>query len=362
MITLYSLDFKCSVQEVRRLYELTKDERQKLSRKLYERSRTSCILLVTCTRVEYYADGPHPMGVELLLRTLGLEVLKNKARVGIIEGRSVFSHLYRISLGIDSALYGEDTITSQITVAYEIALSSGTGSAMLNRLFLSAVAFSRQMRKTYEMRGFSDDIAPSLYSKLSGRRRVLVVGSGILARMIASYLAGKGLEVTITLRDEEKIFLCPVGVKSISYEKRYEALSSCEVLVSASSSLYYTFEEKDLSLMEGILLFDLAMPYDLPQSFKALRLEDLDYDDSSRLELERKLEVEIDSAVRTLEAHLDASRDALLAEELALELRRRMYSRVMKLSLTEEERTMLLEDIAETGRKVFVSQFVRNSK
>lgn len=77
----------------------------------------------------------------------------------------------------------------------------------------------------------------------------------------------------MTLRDKEKTFLLPKNVKGISYEDRIEEATKSSVVISASSSLYHTFSEKDKDNLVGKILIDIAFPPDMHPLLAKVNLE-----------------------------------------------------------------------------------------
>ena len=252
------LDMRDCVEDVERLYKMESSRRIDLSRRLHELFRLRHCLVVTCTRVLYFSDGDGQAPIEGLLRALHLDLLRGKARAVRRSGDDAVKHLYELSLGITSPLYGEDTIVGQIGQAVRTSEECGTCSAFLSRLFRDVVAFSREMHGKYRIRTFSDEIPLRVAAGLGKVRSVLVVGSGELARMVGAALVEKGIDVGMTLRDAEKTFLLPVGAKGIAYDERKAHVPSYDAVVSASSGLYHTFEKEDAPLFSGRILFDGA--------------------------------------------------------------------------------------------------------
>ncbi len=349
------LDMRDCVEDVERLYKMESSRRIDLSRRLHELFRLRHCLVVTCTRVLYFSDGDGQAPIEGLLRALHLDLLRGKARAVRRSGDDAVKHLYELSLGITSPLYGEDTIVGQIGQAVRTSEECGTCSAFLSRLFRDVVAFSREMHGKYRIRTFSDEIPLRVAAGLGKVRSVLVVGSGELARMVGAALVEKGIDVGMTLRDAEKTFLLPVGAKGIAYDERKAHVPSYDAVVSASSGLYHTFEKEDAPLFSGRILFDLAVPYDIPAELGPIRLEDLDIKDEQRKETEAKLGEEIDSRLERFYSRMAMSGKVIRAEALSLEVRRRIYSSVCSLDISPESRLELLERISECVRKADIA-------
>ena len=108
-------------------------------------------------------------------------------------------HLFRVTAGLDSMIVGEAEIQGQVKRAYELALVEGGTGPILNRLFRGALAAGGRAR---EETGISEKgvSIPSVAVELARRtlgdlaeRRVLVVGAGETAELVARALVARGV-------------------------------------------------------------------------------------------------------------------------------------------------------------------------
>ena len=109
-------------------------------------------------------------------------------------------HLFRVTAGLDSMIVGEAEIQGQVKRAYELALVEGGTGPILNRLFRGALAAGGRAR---EETGISEKgvSIPSVAVELARRtlgdlaeRRVLVVGAGETAELVAQALVARGVD------------------------------------------------------------------------------------------------------------------------------------------------------------------------
>lgn len=358
MLSVVGFDYKDDIPVIRGIYGLPPVRRMEIEKRVYRENRPEAMaMLVTCTRIEFYGFSDRPVSFESAERALGLNHIDAKEHRYLLKGNDAAFHAYMLSSGILSPLFGEDTIVSQISEALERSISLGQGSAALNRLLSDAVAFSRDLRKNRRMRIFDSSIAVKTAEILRDSSRVLVIGSGELARSVASLLIKEGHEVSMTLRDVDKTFLIVPGAEAVAYDDRRSRLSMVDAVVSASSGLYYTLDKNDIPNLEGKKLLDLAVPYDMPDVLDPVRLSDLDIETPGRDELVRHV---TDEAAKRTEAYLSSlsfldvgSR----AEDVAMETVRRLHGHVSKLDgLSREQKKSLLDSIGDSVRKAYISK------
>ena len=110
-------------------------------------------------------------------------------------------HLFRVTAGLDSMIVGEAEIQGQVKRAYELALVEGATGPILNRLFRGALAAGERVRDGDRRSASSGVSIPSVAVELARRtlgdlaeRRVLVIGAGETAELIARALVARGVE------------------------------------------------------------------------------------------------------------------------------------------------------------------------
>lgn len=174
------------------------------------------ILLRTCHRVELYAaDDPDPRALSLPDLPAGGQRL---------EGLSAARHLFSVATGLDSVVVGEDQILHQLRECLgdrrlpaadhcPVPVGSHSDAAiglhpLLERLFQVALHLGRETRSWREgpPRSLADvalDRVAAATGPLLGRR-VLVVGAGRMARLVALAANRQGARVLVANRNAER--------------------------------------------------------------------------------------------------------------------------------------------------------------
>lgn len=98
-------------------------------------------------------------------------------------------------------------------------------------------------------------------------KKALVVGSGHTATLALRYLYEYGAShVTVcsrTFSHAGNLLHEFPTLTIIPFEKRYEAMKECELVVSATASPHHIIREKDIQLLHPTAILDLASPRDV---------------------------------------------------------------------------------------------------
>ena len=158
----------------------------------------------TCNRTELYLVVSDPVEAEsaalgVLARQAEIRPTELLGHLYSLRGGEAARHLFRVTAGLDSMIVGEAEIQGQVKRAYELALVEGATGPILNRLFRGALAAGERVRSETAI-GEKGVSIPSVAVELARRtlgdlaeRRVLVVGAGETAELVARALAARGV-------------------------------------------------------------------------------------------------------------------------------------------------------------------------
>ncbi len=223
------------------------------------------IVLSTCDRVELWCENPKIELKEPFLRALSLPVLIWAEHTYSIIGEDALDHLFSLACGLLSPLFGEDQIISQIHTSLIRSRIHGCASPQMEYLFREAITTAKAVQSKVALQVPDETLAMAVYKLLKERKaekKVLLIGSSALARLVAKVLSGNGYLVSMTFRDLEKVdLLLPEGVQALSYEERFDHFLSFSVVLSITKGMEYTV---DLDSPKGPRLFiDLAPVRDI---------------------------------------------------------------------------------------------------
>lgn len=287
--------------EEREKLSLMRGQVQAMLPRIAEQTGCAAVLLATCSRTELYlhAEGERalPDPAEALCRAAGVAA---SAFVTRREGADAVRHLMHVAAGMQSQIFGDDQIVSQVKDAVALAREAKTTDAVLDTLFRRAVTAGKRVRTETRLTGVPASAAEvgvrraeRFFGSLAGRRAV-VIGNGEMGRLAARALVRAGSEVTVTLRTyRHGETLVPQGCGTVPYARRLDAIEGADLVVSATTSPHFTLTAAQMQtlLCPPRLLLDLAMPRDIESTAAGAQtalfnLDDLgdlgDADDTSR--------------------------------------------------------------------------------
>lgn len=287
--------------EEREKLSLVRGQVQAMLPRIAEQTGCAAVLLATCSRTELYlhAEGEQalPDPAEALCRAAGVAA---SAFVTRREGADAVRHLMHVAAGMQSQIFGDDQIVSQVKDAVALAREAKTTDAVLDTLFRRAVTAGKRVRTETRLTGVPASAAEvgvrraeRFFGSLAGHRAV-VIGNGEMGRLAARALVRAGSEVTVTLRTyRHGETLVPQGCGTVPYDRRLDAIEGADLVVSATTSPHFTLTAAQMQtlLCPPRLLLDLAMPRDIESTAAGAQtalfnLDDLgdlgDADDTSR--------------------------------------------------------------------------------
>lgn len=244
------------------------------------------VVVSTCNRTEIFLATADPVEAE----SLALGAIAGKAqlqptelapRLYVYRGERAVRHLFRVSAGLDSVVLGEAEIQGQVRRAYELALVEGATGPILNRLFQAALRAGGRVRSETaigvgkaSLSSVAVEMAEQTLGDLSGTR-VMLVGAGETARLVARALDGHGARTAYVANrhhDRAKQLATEHGGEALSLEEMLPRLGQADLIISATHSPHHVLEPEALADTAGerlakrvppLLIIDLAVPRDI---------------------------------------------------------------------------------------------------
>jgi len=285
------------------------------------------VRLLTCHRVELYSEGVGvPRGVELFGAWLGLSASELgpllphvHVRVGSEAGR----HLLRVAAGLESAVLGEDQVLAQTREAYRAACERGEAGPLLHRLFHAAFRAGKRVRNEtglgHGVRSLAGAAVAAIARELGGLgdARVLVIGTGDMARLTAARLTERGVAgILVASRTPARAesFGAEVGAEPCPWEWRRTALGRVDAVVCATRSEEPAIraawlDERARQADRRLVVVDLGAPRSVETptaGVPALRIfdlatlsEELQADSAGRIDAVRGAEAIVEEELRS---------------------------------------------------------------
>jgi glutamyl-tRNA reductase len=282
----------------------------------------------TCNRTELYLIVSDPVEAEstalgVLTRQADIRPTELLSHLYSLRATEAARHLLQVTAGLDSMILGEAEIQGQVKRAYELAMVEGATGPILNRLFRDALTAGGRAREEtgISQKGVS---IPSVAVELARRaigdlseRRVLVVGAGETAELVARAMVARGVATVFVANRhyDRAIGLAQrFGGNAVRIEELPEQLEEADIVVSATNSPHHIIERDGLEhVMETrpehpLLAIDLAVPRDIDPACRevpGVTLHDIDDVQQIVERNESGREAESRRAEQIVEAELD---------------------------------------------------------
>ncbi|HEY8859450.1 MAG TPA: glutamyl-tRNA reductase [Gaiellales bacterium] len=233
--------------------------------------------LATCNRCELYMVGGSPeamreAAVQRLVELSGHDRTRLEPMLYVRTGAEAAEHLFSVAAGLDSLVPGEAQILAQIRDAYASAFEWGATGPVSNRLFHVALEAGKRVRHETaigsggaSVASVAADVAAERLGGLPGAR-VLVIGAGRVAELVASNLAARGAgPLRVANRDSSRAaaLAARFGGTAIAWDELGAAADDADVVVSSTAAPGHVIHAGDLRPGRPRLLIDLALPRDI---------------------------------------------------------------------------------------------------
>ncbi|NQV39228.1 MAG: glutamyl-tRNA reductase [Nitrosopumilus sp.] len=263
-----------------------------------------CIIIQTATRVEIFTvsnvetddspDARRAEGKALVLNQVKdtwvslssleqIDIDHFDQTLEVYKGDDVYLHLLRLASGLDSLVVGWQSVFDDIVKSLETAKIAGTSGSILNKLFESVIRLATRIRDTT---GISKDVvslgdvAVKLVDEKTGldsKKKVLVIGTGEPAAMLAKTLKKKDINFDVTSRSLERAtgFTTILGGTPVDFNDVLAGFDKYDIVFVATTCDYFliTYDRIRLVMEEkkkGTLVLDLSDPRAVDEGITAL--------------------------------------------------------------------------------------------
>ena len=263
-----------------------------------------CIIIQTASRVEIFTvsnteseDSPDAR------RTEGKALVLNKIKntwvslssleqididhfdqtLEVYKGDDVYFHLLRLASGLDSVVVGKQEIFDEIVQSLAHAKENGVSGKILNKLFESVIRLATRMRDTT---GISKDVvslgdvAIKLVDEKAGldsKKKVLIIGTGEPAAMVAKTLNKREISFDVTSRSLERAtgFSTILNGTPVDFNDVLAGFNKYDIIFVATTSDYFLITYERIKLVmedkkKGTLILDLSDPRTVEEGITAL--------------------------------------------------------------------------------------------
>lgn len=322
-----------------------------------EQPLSGWVSMSTCNRLEIYLDADlFHEAVELVAQAVseasGLAQSEVEELLVADAGSLSAQHMFTVAAGLNSQVVGEGEINGQVRASFSEALAEGRTTSMLNDLFQGALRTAKNIshRTTIGAAGRSSvtvaiDQAEPTTGSLTGAR-VIVVGTGAMARIAASDLNRRGVARLDVLSGSgrAKNFATTHNAHPLATDEMPAALAASSLVVACSGrgtaqiltqdvrdamQLRELYNAEHVSAKLGeLVILDMSLTSDLEEGVRSipgvrvLGLKDISADASDQEEIERAQDMinagvgrfELRQQIRRLDPAVSALRRSVRSE------------------------------------------------
>lgn len=226
------------------------------------------VFLSTCNRTEFYSfcKRTEIKNFDTFLERLtGRDINLRKNDQYLFSNNDAFKHLLRVMTGIDSMIVGEPDIFGQVKKSFQNSKIFNYLDSELEVIFSRAISLTKDIRSDTQLSKNPLSIASLVENKIIEieQKPVLVIGAGDVGKALIKRLNDKGYSISLYNRSD----IVVEGIKSKSLEFIKQDIKGFEIVVVAAASENSFFDNNDIGTND-CLIFDLAIPRNLPQELK----------------------------------------------------------------------------------------------
>ena len=319
------------------------------------------VIVSTCNRVEFYAAAEKPergfVGLHKFLEARAHEHSYDPDIFYKFDSPDSIRHLFRVVSGLDSMVLGETEILGQVKKAYSTAVSGGTTSRHLNKLFQRAFNVAKEVRtQTNITRGpvsvgsAAVDLAEKIFGHL-GKCKVMILGAGETSEMTARALYSRGItSILVSNRTYERAHTLATELngQAIHFEQWGDHVHDVDIIISSTAAQSPILTREKVSRIMGkrgdrpLFVIDLAVPRDVEAAVNEIEGVYLYDIDSLQAIAQRSMEIRLQDLTRCesmIERHvLDFNQwlaRAHLPHQVQAAIAANSFERIMSLKAAE---------------------------
>lgn len=248
-------------------------------------------LLATCNRVELYCAAKRtlaPLWDDIVGQ---LAVLRKVSReqfqpcLYVHEDEVAVQHLLRVSASLDSMVVGEPQIIAQVKDAYRLACQAGSAGKVLNRLFHSAFATSKEIYthtgiacRRVSVAGVAVELARKHCPELQPAT-IVVVGTGEMSELLVKHFQQWGCgDITVISRSCARAegMAQRLTVQAGDWSALNANVLRADIIVAAATAQKHLFTRAALESLlrqrqgRGLLVIDIAVPRNFDPAINVL--------------------------------------------------------------------------------------------
>lgn len=282
ILQMVGIDYEKADLDIREIFSFHKHASlQAMEQIQSEYEINGVVLISTCNRTELYVSSDETVDnlFEMLCFVKNISA-ENYHKYAIErKGHDAIDHLFQLSCGLKSKIFGEDQIISQVKNALMQAREVQTTDSFLEKVFQTAVSAAKKVKTEVHLTAIKTSVIEEMLNVLKrdlgtlNEKKCMVIGNGEIGRLAAERMLKEKSNVTMTVRSyKTREVEVPKGCKTVDYKERYHNIADYDIVISATASPHHTIKYEDsYTLFEDgkqHILVDLAVPRDISSRYE----------------------------------------------------------------------------------------------
>jgi len=365
---------------------------------------SECVIIQTASRVEAYIvmnrpkgdipDGRRLDGQNLVINKIQETWVANSEleqwdiehfdqTFEVYINTNVYEHLLRLACGLDSIVVGKEEILNEIKDSSQTARSIKHSGKILNKLFDSAIRIAvtiRNSSKVAENTLSMGDVAVKMAEEnagIDGKKKVLLIGTGEIAGMVAKTMNKKGyaFDVTSQLIERATDFSKILGGTPVEFVDVLAGFDKYSIIIVAATADYFiiTFEKIKRVMKnykKGMLILDISDPRAIEETVTKIpgikllfRDQITEMDDEKLMEALKTKVSSVESLIEKEVPILEAAMENLEPEPTVKDViasvdsirERELQKALSQLGLKDKKRIKIIEDLTKSVADSIIS-------
>ena len=233
------------------------------------------VILSTCNRFECYLVSDHLDDAQYELcfaiskfKSIPVDIVSSL--MSSFDSIDPVEHLYKVASGIESMVFGENEILTQVKEAQKTAYDLSYSGSILNKVFQSAVATGKKVRTDTEISKGAYSVSSIAIEAIRERLydyfdcKILIIGMGTMGiRALKKLYALGHPDITVTNRTYDRVrkLTKDYDINGLDYSEALGSLQDFDIVITATSSKTPILTRSNLN---GVsipkLIVDLGVP------------------------------------------------------------------------------------------------------
>lgn len=280
-LAVIGISYKNTEIKIRDKVVFTDTKKMEMYYQLLENNILESVIVSTCNRSEIYFIYETLEQIEiaekLFVKMFGKDI---KNYLFMIKDKMAISYLFQVTSGFNSLVLGEDQILGQISDSLEFSRVNGMTGKLINHIFQDALHCAKEIKNIYRISENPLSISYVGIKLLEQKcgikdKNILVIGSGKMSELAIKYCyeyqAKKVINCNRSKENALKLKNNYLKLEIIDFEKRYDLISECDIVISATASPHVIIKKELLKKSETKKYFlDLALPRDIDEKVSEL--------------------------------------------------------------------------------------------